>query len=328
MVDDLHNLVSEQPRAWVRGIIGIGTELDGNRLSHREIHPFAIGQGEVGQAVPFVRLGVIPDDEGARAPDEKQPHNVAPVVRIDALLERTQGKYRRVRIFQCEVGLADLAEHGLGPDTDVVLFVEKEPELGTEVEVSFVIRSGGQEDDLAVVPGEVFVDRLVDFAFLVPEVVGSVDDDEAITWQVGEIALGDALGHDVWRAEPELSRVVLPHSGEVLGAEDECFEHLVIRHHACDGGCDTGFPETHDISHKDTIAFVEMAASELDGFFLERQEEIPDLRRHPEFLDAFAGILREVPGHLQIDMKRGQKTVSGPAFLDDLDEFIRDVEAA
>jgi len=122
--------------------------------------------------------------------------------------------------------------------------------------------------------------------------------------------------------------IVLPHRSQVLGTENQRFQHLIIRHDTGDGGGHAGFPKTHHVTHENATTLVEVAASELNGFFLKGQKEVPDFVRHAELFDSFPSVLRKVPCHLEIDVIGRQQTLACPAFLDHGDKFLSDVQAA
>jgi hypothetical protein len=70
-----------------------------------------------------------------------------------------------------------------------------------------------------------------------------------------------------------------------------------------------------------------MSASKLHGLFLERQKKVPDFMRYFELFDALASILRQVPSHLEIDVIGRTQLLASPAFFDDGDELLGDVQA-
>ena len=61
---------------------------------------------------------------------------------------------------------------------------KKEPELIGQIEVGLIIRSRGKQNDLRIVPLDVFADCLVDFSFAVTEIVRLVDDDETVAGEL------------------------------------------------------------------------------------------------------------------------------------------------
>ena len=90
-----------------------------------------------------------------------------------------------------ELGLAEFPQELLGPNADVVVLGDEQPELVGQVEVGLVVGGRREEDDLALVGPDVFLDRPVAFPFAIAQVVALVDEHEPITPQVGQV-LGDA----------------------------------------------------------------------------------------------------------------------------------------
>jgi hypothetical protein len=68
-----------------------------------------------------------------------------------------------------------------------------------------------------------------------------------------------------------------------------------------------------------------VAAGELDGLFLEWEKFFADVVGNAEFLDAIAGILGEVPRHLEIHVVGRDEPFAGPAFLNDLDQLFGNI---
>ena len=91
-------------------------------------------------------VGVVLLDEAARAADQVQPHQVAPVVGVFALLKGGQGTDRALMPAD-ELGLAQFSEQLLGTNANVLLLVDEEPKLVGQVEVGLVVGRGGQQDD-------------------------------------------------------------------------------------------------------------------------------------------------------------------------------------
>src|SRR5262245_64939398 len=57
------------------------------------------------------------------------------------------------------------------------------------------------------------------------------------------------------------------------------------------------------------------------------EEQIAELSGDAEFRQASPRFLRQVVGHLYVDMVGRRRSLSRPAFLDDLDQLRRDVDA-
>jgi hypothetical protein len=80
----------------------------------------------------FVGLGVVLDDEAARAPHHVQANQLAPVVELIALFDGQDGVDPAL-VLALELGLADavLAHVPLGANADVGLFVDEQAQLAT-----------------------------------------------------------------------------------------------------------------------------------------------------------------------------------------------------
>ena len=96
-------------------------------------------------AVRRVGLGVVVLNEAARAADQVQAHQLAPVVGVVALLEGGQ-RANRALMAADELGLADLPQQSLGADADVAILGDEQPKLVGQVEVGLVVGRGREQD--------------------------------------------------------------------------------------------------------------------------------------------------------------------------------------
>ena len=66
---------------------------------------------------------------------------------------------------------------------------------------------------------------------------------------------------------------------------------------------------------------------DLDRGFLKVEKPLPEFRRDAKLGQAGARFLGEVVGHLDVDHVRLERLFPRPAFLDDLDQLVGDVDA-
>ena len=171
-------------------VIGIGIvdgELDRLRHAGREERACPVLVGEELPPGLVVRLRVVFLNEAARAAHEVEPHQVAPVVGILAKVEGRQGA-RRGLVTPAELYLAQLPEEVFGPDSEVLVILHEDAQLAGKVEVGLVVGRRRQEDALALVGADVFLNGAVTPAPAVAKVVALVDDDQPVAAQVGQLA--------------------------------------------------------------------------------------------------------------------------------------------
>ena len=72
----------------------------------------------------------------------------------------------------------------VGADSQVSILFHKQAQLVGEIDVGFVVRGGGEQDDFAVVLLDVFVNGAVTHPFAVSEVVAFINQDKAIAPEV------------------------------------------------------------------------------------------------------------------------------------------------
>jgi hypothetical protein len=199
-------------------------DLEGDRkgLAHREVAFLAILAADEAAAV-FVGLGVVLDDEAARATHHVQANQFAPVVELIALFDG-QDRVHTALVLAFELGLADavLAHVPLGTNADVGPFVDEQAQLGRQVVLGLVVGRGGEQDDLGVAAADVLGNRLVAPPLAVAQVVAFVDQHQAVALEVGQL-LGDLRHRQHHAAQAVFSAVALPHRLQVLGADDQAF---------------------------------------------------------------------------------------------------------
>ena len=160
-----------------------------------------------------------------------------------------------------ELGLAKFAQQVLGPNPQVLVFGHEQAKLAGEVQVGLVVRRCRQQDALAVVLSNVFLDRPVTLSFTVPQVVALIDDHEPIAAHVLELCDCAADGQHAG-AHTVLLTVILPHWDEVLGTNNECFQAVIVLEHTRQGGRHERLAQPDDISNHDTAALVQVMRSD------------------------------------------------------------------
>ena len=89
VVDGLDDIIREQTRILIAGVLGVNRELDSLGNADGEIGACAIGEHEVLSIFRGIGRGIVFLDKAACAPDEIQTHQVAPVIgKITSLKSR------------------------------------------------------------------------------------------------------------------------------------------------------------------------------------------------------------------------------------------------
>ena len=63
-------------------------------------------------------------------------------------------------LFRLKSASPCLGEQHLRPDTDVLLFIQEQADLISQIEIGFVVGSGRDKDDLCIIPLNIFADCL------------------------------------------------------------------------------------------------------------------------------------------------------------------------
>lgn len=267
--------------------------------------------------------------EAARAADHEQAHYLAPIVGMRTLLESGEA-IQRALVLACELlgaAIAIAAQVFLGPDADDILGFEEKAKLIAEVEIVLVVGRGRKEDTLASVPRNVVADDGPTAALAVSQVVAFVNDDDAEAAEFGQdvLRLGD---RDNFGKQAVAVGVVLPHADEILRAEDECLEgaRRVLEDTSQRGGHQC-FAKSNDIAKDDTPALFQMPCRDANRCGLKFEQGIAHVLRDGKFGQARARFLSQVVGHLDVNLIRRRALGPSPAFVDDLDEFLGDVDA-
>lgn len=315
----------EEPRVLVgrvRRLDGVG---DGARRAIREVGARAVREGQVSAVGDRVLPRVVVADEAAGAPHEVEPHQVAPVVRIVALLEGGEGAHGAL-VPLLELHLAQQAEHALRADAEVLVLRHEEPQLRREVEVRLVVRRRGEEDALALVRRDVLLNRLVPFALAVPQVLALVDQHDREAAQFRQVRRDrcerlDARGGDV------AIDVILPHRDEVLRADDERALVLVLVEHPRERRRHQRLAEADDVADQHAVPFLDVVRGDLHGGFLVLEEHPVEVGWDAELREARPRLPRQVVRHFQVDVVRRRVLGPRPTLVDNRRQFLRDVEA-
>ena len=123
--------------------------------------------------------------------------------------------------------LAKVPQLPLRADAQVFVLRYEKAELVGKVQISLVVGGRREQDALAFVLLDVFLDGAVTLPFMVAEIVALVNHDEAESAEIGHLAENLADRHDP-RPQPVLVAVVLPHTNKILGAEDESLQALIV----------------------------------------------------------------------------------------------------
>ena len=128
----------------------------------------------------------------------------------------------------------------------------------------------------ALVLRDVLLDRPVTLALAVAEVVAFVDQHQPVSPELGQFPDGHAEGEHLG-PQAVLLPVVLPHRHEVLRADDERLEVVVILEDAGHGGGHERLAEANHVADQHAAALVEVVGGDLDRCFLELEQLVPEV---------------------------------------------------
>ena len=105
--------------------------------------------------------------------------------------------------------------------------------------------------------------------------------------------------------QPILGRVVLPHLDQVLRADDQRFQTVIIFEDLRQGCCHQCFAQADDIADQHAAALVQMMRGDLDGGRSGKSNRlVAKLSRNAELGQTGTRFLREVVRHLDVDVVR------------------------
>ena len=242
-----------------------------------------------------------------------------------AAIERRQRAGRRLEP-PAELHVPQLAQQALRPDAEILFIIDEQAQLIRQIDVGLVIGCGGQQNHLAVVAVKVLPDGPVAPAFSIAEVVTLIDDHQPVAAQLRQLGDDHAVRQHP-RAQSVLVRVVFPHAHQVLRAQDQRLEPVVVLEDAGDSGGHQGLAQPHYVPDEHAAALVQMVRGNLDRRRLELEQPIAEVSWNPELGQAGAGFMREVIRHLEIDVIGRNQLAPRPTLLDDRDQFLRNVGA-
>src|SRR5207245_2895987 len=129
------------------------------------------------------------------------------------------------------------------------------------------------------------------------------------------------------RSQSILLAVVFPHADEILGAQNQGFQIMVVFKYLSQRRRHERLSQADHVPDQHTAALVQMVGCNFDGSRLEFEQLLAKLARDGKAEKALAGILRKVIRHFDIDVERWDQLLSCPTLLDDLHKFVGDVEA-
>ena len=153
-----------------------------------------------------------------------------------------------------------------------------------------------------------------------------VYNDEPVAAHVGQFP-DRAADRENAGAHPVFLPVVFPHRNEVLRADDQGFQPVIVLEDAGEGGCHERLSEPHDIADDDAAAAVQVMRRDLHGRRLEIKEPAAEISGNAEFGQAGSRLLGEVVGDFHVNVKRRNQLFPRPALVDDFDELIRNIHA-
>jgi len=121
--------------------------------------------------------------------------------------------------------------------------------------------------------------------------------------------------------------IVFPHRNEVLGADDERFSVVIVLEHLGQSGGHHRLAQADHIADQHTAALVQVVRGNLDGSNLEVEQRFAKNRRDTEFRKACTRFLSKVECHLEVDMIGRHQTLTRPALVDDVGQFLGNIDA-
>ena len=324
-VDRRHHRVRVKGRILVLLLPVAHREFQRSRRAHGEIGPAAIAERQVLAPVRRIRLRVVLLDEAARPPHQIQSHQFPPVIRVRALLERRQRARRALPAAQLQ--LAVLPNEPLRPYPQVFLLRHKETQLIGEVEVRLVVGCCGKQDHPALVACQVVLYHPVALALAIPEIMALVDDHQAEPLDVFRQLLNNPRHRQHPRPHPILIPIVFPHADQVLRADDQRLDAVVILEDAGQGARHQCLAQPDHVADQHAIPLVQVMRGDLHRRLLELKQPIPKILGNLKLRETGARFLGQVVRHLEIDVIGRHRLLARPARLDDLDQFLRDVNA-
>ena len=225
-----------------------------------------------------------------------------------------------------EFRFAHLPQETLGSNAQILVLGNEQAQLVGQVRIGLVVRRRRQQDAPALVLPDVLLNRAVSLALTVPQVVALVDQHQAVAAQVRQIR-EHAAHRQHAGAHPVPFAVVLPHGDEVLRADDQRLQPVVVLEHARERGGHEGLAQPDDVADEHAAPLVQMMRGDLHGRRLEVEKLVAEVARNAKLGQAGPRLLRQVVGDLDVDVMGRNQSLARPALLDDRGELVRDVDA-
>ena len=102
---------------------------------------------------------------------------------------------------------------------------------------------------------------------------------------------------------------------------------VVVLEDASDGGSHQGLAKSHHVADEHAVALVQVMGRYLDSSGLEVEQPVAEHLGNPELGETGAGFVREVVGHLEVDVVGRYQRFPRPTLFNDLKQLVRDVNA-
>ena len=242
-------------------------------------------------------------DERAGTADEIQLHQVAPVVGIEALLERLDRAERNIAVLDGELLFPALGLDLLfGMNAEVEIGIDEQLQLVGEVKIILVVRGCRQQEDLVTLIGQEVLDHRIPLAFRIAQVVAFVNDDQLEEpFLAGIELLGDRARLHL---EVILLGVLSPHLPQIRRADHErrSAKRFLVKLRDRTGS-DRLAQADHVADHR-TAAFLQVPHGKLDRCLLEIKQLRIKRRGQMIFGNALPRLATEVIHDLQIHLVR------------------------
>ena len=121
--------------------------------------------------------------------------------------------------------------------------------------------------------------------------------------------------------------VILPHAHEILRADYQCFQSVVVLEDTGDRRGHQRLAKPNHIADQDAIALVQVMGRYLHCGCLEVEHAVAEVPGNLELSEARTSLVRQVIGHFEIDPVRWYQIRPCPTLLDNFDQLFGDVHA-
>lgn len=140
-------------------------------------------------------------------------------------------------------------------------------------------------------------------------------------------AIGGCIGAGVAYLAFGITAVYMGVHAAKSGLANECFQVMVVFKDSRKCSGHECLAKTYNIPDKNATSLIQMVSCNLHSSFLEVEKLIAEITRNAKFGEPSPSFLGKVIGHLQVDMVRRYRFASSPAGFDDLNEFLRNIDA-